>query len=254
MAPFGTPAPPELPRAGAVPSSGIPSAALRRTENLALMLQEVLTVATRLQSRSQAVGSPQAFRGQFVLTLRSATQEAARRAYPPQDVEMAAFAVVALIDEVVAGAGNAAFADWVANPLSRELFQVSDSGGLFFRNLDAILARPDSQDLADLLEVYLLVMLLGLRGSRAGDPAGLQHYRDIVGARIRRIRGASYAPVSPYPAPPAPETGRESVWNKRIPWIAGGVVGGALLLFLLFKAILLYRIYALNRLVEGARL
>ena len=132
------------------------------------------------------------------------------------------------------------------------MFQVGDAGALYFRNIDALLARPDSHDLGDVLEVYLLALLLGFRGNRAKDPQSLHNYRDILATRIRRIRSSSPA-VSPYPDPRKAPANTGTTRDKRIVWIAGGAAAGAILLFLLFKVILLLQVYSLKALVAGAR-
>src|SRR5437016_1644581 len=118
------------------PSPGLfaagPSPSSRRADNLALIFQEVLTVVARLRANSQAVGSTQAFRNQITLTLRAAVNEAVRRQYAGQDAEMAALAVVALLDESVLNSRNPAFRDWVSKPLGEELFGVHLAGENYF--------------------------------------------------------------------------------------------------------------------------
>jgi type VI secretion system protein ImpK len=47
------------------------------------------------------------------------------------------------------------------------MFGHNRAGEVFFENLRNLLARPDSQEVADCLEVYCLAMLLGFRGQYA---------------------------------------------------------------------------------------
>jgi type IV/VI secretion system ImpK/VasF family protein len=165
---------------------------------------------------------------------------------------MAAFAVVAMVDESVAGAGNPAFEEWIASPLAKELFQVDEAGAQYFRNIDTLLVRPDSQDLGDVLEVYLLGLLLGFRGNRGADPASLGHYRDILLTRVRRVRASSLA-GSPYPQAQSASVKLQAA-DHRLMWTACISAGGAVVLFLLLKLILLVQTYNLKSFVAGARL
>src|SRR5258706_13175281 len=56
------------------------------------------------------------------------------------------------------------FTDWAARSLQEELFGTHIAGEVFFQNLQQLLGRADSHDLADLLEVHYLAMLLGFGG------------------------------------------------------------------------------------------
>jgi type IV/VI secretion system ImpK/VasF family protein len=223
----------------------------RRTENLSRLFQEPFTVAARLRAHPQAVGSPQAFRQHVAAAVRGATQEAVRRAYPQKDAELAGFAVVALMDELVVKSGNGGFADWVRHPLHEEFYGTTLSSEGYFGKLDEILARPDSQDLADLLEVYQLAILLGFQGPP--DPLNsVAHYREIITGRIQAIR-ATYPVISPYPAhaPSARTPDASRLWTRRLLWAAGGVAALAVVLFVTFKLVLLSGVLALKALVAG---
>jgi type VI secretion system protein ImpK len=84
--------------------------------------------------------------------------------YTSEDVRLAAFAVVALLDESALNARQPALADWARRPLQDELFGGHLAGEWFFQHVEQLLARPDSAALADVLEVHQLVLLLGFRG------------------------------------------------------------------------------------------
>jgi type VI secretion system protein ImpK len=76
--------------------------------------------------------------------------------------------------------------------LQDELFGGHMAGEWFFQHIEQLLARLDSPALADVLEVYELVLLLGFRGRYgAGDPAALHAIGARVGERIARIRGGA---------------------------------------------------------------
>lgn len=158
---------------------------------LALLLQEALTVTTRLRAGRQPVTDPAAFRAQMLQLLRRADQEAQAAGYDAGDVQLAVFAVVALLDESALNSREPAFADWARRPLQDELFGGHMAGEWFFQHVERLLARPDSAALADLLEVHHLALLLGFRGRYGADDRGALHaIASQVAERIQRMRGA----------------------------------------------------------------
>jgi type VI secretion system protein ImpK len=156
---------------------------------LALTLQEVLTAVVRLRAGRQPVTDPAAFRAQMTQLLARADHEARAAGYRMEDVQLAVFAVVALLDESALNAPQR-FAEWARRPLQDELFGGHMAGEWFFQHIEQLLARLDSPSLADVLEVYQLCLLLGFRGRYgAGDPAALHSIAARVGERVARIRG-----------------------------------------------------------------
>jgi type VI secretion system protein ImpK len=206
----------------------------RRSDHLPLIYQEVLTVVVRLRANRQRVGDPEAFRDQVRNVLKAAEQAGLRRGYLLEDVRVATFAIVAFLDESILNSQNPLFRDWPRKPLQEELFGVHVAGEIFFRNVDRLLARSDSESLADLLEVHQLCLLLGFRG-RYSATGGSAEIRSILGQmeeKIRRIRMSSQ-PVTQ----PLPEIGivKEDQWISRLKWTAIGSALLALLLFIIFK-------------------
>ena len=170
------------------------SAPLRRHENLALAFQEILTVSERLRSGRQAVSDPATFRRQVIEAIKIAEQQAGKQGYNAEDITLAVFAVVAFIDESVLNLRLPIFADWPRQPLQQELFGHHVAGEIFFKNLQKLLEKSDSQDLADLLEVHLLCLLLGFAGRYSlGGGGELRAVADATVGKIRRIRGGSGA-------------------------------------------------------------
>lgn len=223
-------------------SAARPSEAVsqRRADNLAFIFQEILTVIVRLRSGRQAVPDAEAFRTQMREALRQADQQARVRGYAAEDVSLAIFAVVALLDETILTTRHAVFAHWPRKPLQEELFGHHVAGEIFFQNLQGLLGCKDSQELADLLEVYYLCMLLGFAGRYgAGGRAELRSIMQSVAEKIRRIRRSS-TELSPAWALPI-----ESVrMPSSDPWVGRLAIGAAAsflvaaLLFLAFKLLL----------------
>jgi type VI secretion system protein ImpK len=186
-----------------------------RPDNLALIFQEVLTAIVRLRSNRQALGDAETFRLRIREALKTATHEARnRRGYSTEDVRMATLAAVGFLDESVLNTRNPVFADWPRKPLQEELFGSHMAGEIFFQNLEELLARNDSADLADLLEVHYLCLLLGYRGKYSGRGGGeVQAIMTAVAQKIQRIRG-DYGELSPSWAPAG-----QVVSAHRDPWV-----------------------------------
>ena len=139
----------------------------RRGWNLALGFQEVFTAVVRVRYNRQAVQDAETFRAQMRQALRVAEQDARSHGCSPEDVNQVIFGVVAFLDESVLSSGNPVFANWPRLPLQAELFGHQLAGEMFFQELQKALSRPDSQEVADLLEVYYLCLLLGFKGRYA---------------------------------------------------------------------------------------
>jgi type VI secretion system protein ImpK len=188
------------------------------TENLALIYQESLTSIVRLRCGRQAVSDAQFFRGQFRESLRLAQDASRQRGYNDEDSKDARFAVVAFLDESILNIRTAVFADWVRKPLQEELFGVHVGGEVFYQNLERLMTKQDSAVLADVLEVYLLCLLLGYQGRYSvSGKAEIRTFRDSLWQRIRRIRGDS-GDLSPDWKPPVDQVPQQAAdpWMRRL--------------------------------------
>ena len=211
--------------------------ALTRTANLALHFQEPLTAVVRLRANRQGVSDAESFRRHMRTALEMSTGEAQRDGYGTEEIKLAAFAVVALLDESILNSRDPLFADWPRKPLQEELFGVHVAGETFFRNAHQFLARDDSPEVADVLEVYHLCLLLGYAGRfSAGGRGELQATADTIAAKIRRIRGAyrGLAPAWALPGDAPPAIGPDP-WVKKLTLAAIGCAVLMVLLFIVFK-------------------
>ena len=221
----------------------------RRGWNLALGFQEVFTAVVRLRYNRQAVMDAEAFRAQMRQGLRVAEQEARSRGCNPEDVKQVIFAVVAFLDESVLSSGNPVFANWPRLPLQAELFGNQLAGEIFFQELQKTLNRNDSNETADLLEVYYLCLLLGFKGRYAagGDLRGVMA---AIQEKIRRIRGPA-GPLSPRGAIPADAV--RVVHSDRVSRVLGHAAlitaGIAMVAFVVFKFVLMSGVSSLSALV-----
>ena len=201
------------------------------------MLQEVLTAIVRLRSNRQAVSDANSFRIHMREALKSADQEARKRGYNGDAIQLSVFAAVAFLDESILNSRNPLFADWPRKPLQEELFGTHMAGEVFFQNLQKLLGQTDSQELADVLEVYYLCVLLGFGGRYSmGNKGDLRSIMDAVGEKIRRVRGYSpdLSPAWMLPKEAVRLTGGDP-WVRRLGIAAISGAALALLLFVIFK-------------------
>ena len=175
----------------------------RRSENLALVFQEILTATVRLRSNRQAVSDADQFRSSMRDALKTADQEGRKKGYSGDDLRLAIFAVIAFLDESVLNSANPVFAQWPRKPMQEELFGGHMAGETFFQNIDALMRRPDSAEVADVLELYDLCLLLGYQGRYTlGNRGELRSIKESITDKIFRIRQDRGA-LSPAWAPPS---------------------------------------------------
>lgn len=87
-------------------------------------------------------------------------------AFPPDDFDLARFAVVAWIDESIMNSVWNQRDKWQKELLQRQYYQTADAGEIFFERLNSIGAHQ-----RDVREVYYLCLALGFKGRycHAGD-------------------------------------------------------------------------------------
>ncbi len=169
--------------------------AVRKLERLALLYEGVLTVTGRVHTGRQRLQDPEEFRTRMKQALEEVAKTAARRGYARSAEQEATFAVVAFLDEAILTAPDAGAGNWVGKSLGEELFDQRSAGELFFKRLDGLRAQRDSQDLAEVLEVYSLCLLLGYEGKFAGGAKGeLLQMMANLRERIERIYGGRPGP------------------------------------------------------------
>lgn len=213
-----------------------PQAAQRRVENLAFVFQELLTVGERLRSNRQQVADAPSFRAQIWAAVKQADEDARRRSYNSDDIELAIFAVIAFLDESILNLRLPVFADWPRQPLQEERYGHHIAGEIFFQNLQKLLGRQDSHETADLLEVYQLCLLLGFAGRYSmGGRGDLRAITMQTADKIQRIRQTSGDLSMGWRLPQDPPfSAGTDPWAKRLMWAAVGCAGFLLLLYAAF--------------------
>lgn len=163
------------------------SVAVARSDSLALLFQEALTVVVRICAGRQRLGDPQVFRAHMRNALQAAENAALAYGYASDDVGTVLQAVAAFLDESLLNVQSPQHAG-----LYEELFGIRGAGEIFLRNLDTFLERPDSLTVADLLEVHQLCLLLGFRAHLSS--LEIRFLLRQIEEKIRRIRTACPTP------------------------------------------------------------
>jgi type VI secretion system protein ImpK len=227
----------------------------RRVENLAFLFQEVITVVERLRSGRQQVTDANMFRHQIREALKLAVNESRKRGYTEEDSELAKFAVVAFVDETILNLRNPIFADWPRQPLQEEYYHHHIAGEVYFQHLQKLMVRDETQETADVLEVYHLILLLGFAGRYSMSGRGeLRSIIQTVGEKIQRIRQMR-PELSPYWMVPNDQVVNTAAdpWVKRLVYIAASCAFVAILLFVLYKLMLGSGVSSLDQFAQVRR-
>ncbi|HLH38687.1 MAG TPA: DotU family type IV/VI secretion system protein [Bryobacteraceae bacterium] len=207
-------------------------------ENLALLYQGLLTGIVRIRSGKQPLANAEMFRRRTKEALGEVTREAIKRGYAAEHTMETDFALVALLDEVILSSHDPSREAWAQRPLQEELFGLTTAGEIFFARIEKLLRRPDSKELADMLEVYYLCILLGFEGQYATQPKTELHLlADRVRQRIERIRGGDtrFSPAGFLPDEPVAVAPPDRIAG----YLKTGALalgGAALVIFLLASA------------------
>ncbi len=192
-----------------------------------LMLIQQLRLATD-------IGDPQQLRSRTLDALKRFERTARDAGYDNEVVQNAKFALVAFFDEAITGSSFAGKEAWAANSLQTELFGLNYAGEEFFRRLNDLRQRPQSN--IPVLEVYYLCMVLGFKGKFLLDsPEVLRHLVEDTKADIVRARDQRFMqPLSPHAKP---QENLGGVVRRDIPaWILAVSAGGlAFIVFLVLS-------------------
>jgi len=217
------------------------SPTVSRSDTLALLYQNILTGIVRIQGGRQPLTDVDTFRRRMRAALQEVEREASAAGYGSAELRDAEFAVVAFLDEAILSSKEPKAEEWRKKPLNVELFGQAVAGDVFFDKLLDIERRRDSAQLADLLEVYLLCLLLGFEG-RFAPPLRGEAYRimERLRTRIESIRGSDYK-VSPPMEFRAETPVAAPAASEKWKWWVLGSLAALLLLFLVYKWSLSWR-------------
>lgn len=216
------------------------------------MFQGVFTVIVRIQAGKQQLADIDSFRRRLKSALQDAERDAIAARYGADDVTSAKFALVAFLDEAILSSKDPGREEWRKKTLAVELFGEANAGEVFFDRLQGLIRREEGARLADLLEVYLLCLLLGFEGRYGGALRGESLVlAERVRRRIEEIRSLDYRISPPMElASEAPPPVIRSAPARDLTWLYWmlGILGSALLLFLIYSLHLSWRLEQLREL------
>jgi type VI secretion system protein ImpK len=130
-------------------------------------------------------------------------------------MRLVALAVVALLDEVALHSRQSALSDWSRYTLQEEMFGGHLGGEWFFQNAEQLLARQDTPTSTDVMEVYLICLLLGFRGKFGHDTGALHALVSRLSERVQRQRSTS-VDLAPHWRPRADVAVGPDRWIRRL--------------------------------------
>jgi len=140
----------------------------QQVASLAHLYEDLLTAIVRVQAGRVHIPDCESFRRRTKAKLQDIEQLALTGGYDGRDVQETHFAVAAYLDSVVLHSEESVRAEWERKTLQEEMFGQRDAGVVFFEKLEDFRSRRDSEQLAGILEVYLLCLLLGFEGRYSG--------------------------------------------------------------------------------------
>ena len=148
-------------------------------------------------------GDSDLLRNRTVELLKSAHENAMRKAIPMQDIKDARFAIVAFLDETIVGSSWSERASWITKPLQVQLYGEAVAGKEFFDRLERL--KADAAMRRDALDVYYLCLTLGFKGQyqmmgAAGQNELRTHIEDTY-ARLSATSRVSSEMLSPHGLP-----------------------------------------------------
>lgn len=225
-----------------------------RSNTLPLLLQDILTTIVRIQSGKQPLQDLETLRRHWKRAIQEFEREAGIAGYSSTEVRESEFAVVAFLDETILSTRDPKAEEWKKRPLNNELFGQAVAGDAFYDRLADLERGRDSAHLADVLEVYVLCLMLGFEG-RYAPPLRAEANRiaERLRRRIEAIRGIDYKLSPPLsltsPALEAAPAAPHSPWRM---WALSGV-GAFVLLFVIYYFSLAYRVDQVQSMVGNLR-
>ncbi len=169
--------------------------------------------------------------------LKDLDARGAQLGYKEAQLQNVKFALAAFVDETVLAGGFAVRNEWERYPLQLQYFQEQFAGVKFFDRLEAMLKHADTE--ADVIEVYYLCLLLGLKGKyhiylEDQLPGVLQNVADHL-QRVGRLKNSILSPhwkLTDQPVPPqATKVPEMPAWVKLVAVASLGLVALSYLLF-----------------------
>jgi type VI secretion system protein ImpK len=208
---------------------------------------ECFNALTQLRELDGPIGSPETIHGRLSGFVDGLRERARDQGMSQRDADDAAYAIVALADEVALGKPEPMRGFWMSRPLQLHFFHETLAGEGFFQKLDELRRDPRR---ADVLRVYYQCLLLGFQGkySMRGGDAELLRMIDSLRPEVERRIEVPDA-LSPAGEPPDEPLVRSSRRNPFL-WIALGVFAVAITVFIGLRLSIDHQVSELRNRVE----
>ena len=146
---------------------------------------------------AEDLGDPAALRKLINYYLDLFQKNCATLKLPPQSIDDAKYALIALMDETVLSVPGACRDYWLSRPMQLDYFGDNLAGQEFYKKLQNLLLQPESKK--DILEVYYLCLALGFEGKyKISNPEERLAILDDLGRKLRRTRIRVSSDLSPH--------------------------------------------------------
>jgi type VI secretion system protein ImpK len=190
---------------------------------------ECFNALTQLRELDEPTAAPEVIHGRVCGFIEKMRERAREQGIQQRDADDAAYAIVALFDEIALGKPEPLRGFWMARSLQLHFFDEAMAGEGFFKRLNDL--RRDTQR-ANVLRIYYQCLLLGFQGRYAmrGGEVELLKIIDAVRPEVeRQVEVPDH--LSPAGEPPDEPLIRSSRRNPFL-WVALGVFAVAIAVFI----------------------
>jgi type VI secretion system protein ImpK len=201
--------------------------------SLADQCGELLAMALQLR-KSTDPGTAETLRSRIDEQLRALDVRSRQEDIPQEDVQLAKYALVAFIDEMVLTSSWPLKDAWADKPLQLAYFNDFSAGEEFYNKIDALRGQKKNS----VLEVYYLCLALGFRGKFV-DLQGMEKKKTLIDTILREMKGTTSPLVQGLSPGWQPPDALPSLVRNFPAWLVAAACGLFLLfLFIVFSTLL----------------
>jgi type VI secretion system protein ImpK len=208
---------------------------------------ECFNALAQLRELDGPIGSPEVIHDRLSGFIDSMRERARDQGMSQKDADDAAYALVALCDEIAMGKPEPMRGFWMTRPLQLHFFQETLAGEGFFQRLQELRRDPRR---SDVLRVYYQCLLFGFQGKYSIRGGEIELLRIIDSLRPEVERNIEVPDrLSPAGEPPDEPLVRASRRNPFM-WIALGVFAVAIAVFIGLRVSLDHQVTEIGDRVE----
>jgi len=166
-------------------------------ENLPDVAADLFSFALQLRKMGDP-GDPEAFRMKLDELFKAFMSRAKQLEIADTNAELAKYAIVAFIDEMILTSNWPLRDVWSSRPLQLEYFNDFNAGEVFYEKLETLRGTDDPKKL-EVLEIYFTCLALGFKGKHV-DLAGMEKLKTLmegISKDLRKWHGKGVEGLSP---------------------------------------------------------